>query len=115
MVDETKIDELHRVFTRAQLKQTGALEDQSFFLEIWSNEKILVKLHGDEKLLSLIQCILKSVQNVSVSSLLKALQLPKAFDLNQIIQNGSNIKMELTKLQSQIDSFIETCFKSNLK
>jgi hypothetical protein len=107
----TPID-LHQPLTSTQLKVTHEGDLKFYFLELISNDRAIVRLHGEEITLSFLNFILAQAVQVPIAKILKAVHIPSFIDLKDVLESTHELKdvflTILNKAQSTINSVFQT-------
>jgi hypothetical protein len=103
--------DLHLPLTLAQIKVTHEGELKLHFLELVSNDKVVVRLHGEEMMILFVHFILSHALNVPLSKILRAIHVPSLKDLKEIIDVTQSFKGTFQDLVERVQSSIFMAFK----
>lgn len=97
--------EIHLPLTNSIIKN----ENGNNILELASNDKTIVKIYSGRNMLSFIEYVLSSANDVPISTILQGMKIPKQEDLEKIIENFKqtdecfeNLTSSTVKIISQI-------------
>lgn len=101
---------LHRVELRAQVEG----DHKTWFLELFSDVRSVVRLHSDEELLQFTQFVLQAAKGRSVGMILKALRLPELLPVQSVVQESRAQQQVFATLMNETRAFLEESFRLQL-
>ncbi len=106
--------DLHLPLTYCQMNTTHEGDLKLHSLDLVSNDRIIVRLHGEEIIILFLNFLLSHAYQVSLSKILKAIYLPSLSDLKQIIHTTQDLKNTYQSLLEKVQSSIQLVFRTDV-
>jgi hypothetical protein len=106
----TNPSDIHSDLTRIETH----LEGDNSFIKLYSNETLIVEFFSDQLLTQFGKFILESATGMPISSILQNLKMPKASDLQKIINNHSELKNTISNIECICNTRIQSILTNNI-
>jgi hypothetical protein len=110
-VDGTSPSDLHLPLSEAQPRTTLDGELKIHYIELISHGKVVVRMHAEESLILFISYLMSHAKDVPISKLLRAVHVPYARDLSQIIENSVSMKTQYEELLNCVQNSIKDAMR----
>lgn len=110
-VEGTTPSDLHLPLSEALPRTTLDGEIRIHYLELLSNGRVIVRMHAEEALILFIHYLLSHAKDVPISKLLRAVHVPYARDLAQVIELSTNMKTQYEELLSSVQNSIKNAMR----
>ena len=110
-VEGSNPNDLHLPLTQAIVKITHEGDLKLHSLELMSQNRTILRLHGEEVVIQFLNFLLSHAINAPLSKVLKAIHIPSATDLKQVIDTTLDLKQTYQKLLAKVQASISNAFK----
>jgi hypothetical protein len=113
-VEGSNPNDLHLPLTQTVVKITHEGDLKLHSLELMSQSRTILRLHGEEVVIQFLNFLLSHAIHAPLSKVLKAIHIPSATDLNQVIDTTLDLKQTYQKLLEKVQASISNAFKLNV-
>lgn len=103
--------DIHLPLTQTQLKVSHEGDLKLYALELLSNNRVIVRLHGEELIILFINFLLGHANNVPLSKILKAVHIPALNDLRLVVETTQGLKSTYQELLTKVQSSMQMAFR----
>jgi hypothetical protein len=90
------------------------LDGDNSFVKLFSGETLVVELYSAQLITQFSKFILESAVGMPISAILQNLKLPKASDLNEIVNNHSELKDTISSIRDNCNLRIQSILTNNI-
>jgi hypothetical protein len=110
-VEGTTPSDLHLPLSVSEARTTHDGEVKIHYIELVSRGRVIVRMHAEESLVMFIHYLLSHATDVPISKLLRAVHLPFARDLTEIMENSVSMKAQYEELLSSVQNSIRNAMR----
>ncbi len=110
-VEGTSASDIHLPLhsTQTRIQHEGDLK--LYFLELISDGKVVVRMHGEEIMIQFLHFILSHAQNAPISKILRGVYVPTLVDLKLVIESTQSFKVTYQELLDRVQKSILDAFR----
>lgn len=105
-VEGSTPSDIHLTLTSTQVKVSHDGELKLHYIELLNQDKVIVRLHGEEVMVLFIQFLLSHANNIPVSKVLRAVHVPAIAALKDIINTTKDFKVVYEAMLTQVQNSI---------
>jgi hypothetical protein len=110
-VEGTTPSDLHLPLSVAEIRTTHDGELKIHYIELLSGNRVIVRMHAEESLILFIHYLLSHAKDVPISKLLRAVHVPFARDLTEIIENSVSMKAQYEELLNSVQNSMKDAMR----
>ncbi|HLT21976.1 MAG TPA: hypothetical protein VKZ84_00965 [Bacteriovoracaceae bacterium] len=113
-IDSSRPQDIHLPLTETSIQITHEADIKLVALELKSNNKVIVRLHADELMISFLNFILIEAQNVAISKLLRAVYIPSLNDIKSVVEDTQLLRQTYSDLIARVQNTIQDAFRRHV-
>ena len=106
--------DLHLPLTQTQIKITHDGDLKLYSLELFSNDREIVRLHAEELIILFVNFLLTQAINFPLSKILKAIHVPSLADLKFVIETTDGLKQTYQDILNKVQTSILMAFRTHV-
>lgn len=106
--------DIHLPLSQTQVKVTHEGDLKLYALELICQNRIIVRLHGEELMILFINFLLTHATNVPLSKILKAVHVPALQDLKMVVETTQGLKSTYQDLLLKVQESIMMAFRAHV-
>lgn len=110
-VEGTIPADLHLPLSSTEARTTHDGEVRIHYLELISGNRVIVRMHAEENLVLFIQYLLSHAKDIPLSALLRAVHVPTASDLAEVIEASSSLRAQYQELLAAVQESIKNAMR----
>ncbi len=83
-------------------------------IQLFSDSKLVLELHSDDKLLAFIKFILDKANNLPISKILQSVKVPELSEFTEIFDNHEQMMKSIDKIQQNVQAHISQIFNQSI-
>lgn len=104
-------DEIHLPLTQTLQKSEG----ENCFLEVYSNEKLILKVYSEASVLQFMKFILESATGNAISSVIPNIQVPLASELESVLERFEAVSTTFDYIQNETYQLISNLLQKQIQ